>query len=800
MLRNYIKIAFRNLIKHKGYSFINISGLAIGIGCCMLIFLYVKDELTFDKFQSKADRIYRVNSKIDWFGNVQELSATNAIEAKEYADRIPEVESFTRYQNTSLIIKKGDEFIKQYKAIFTDPENFEIFDYEVLSGTLNNALTDLNSIVITEEVAIKYFNKVDVAGDALTIKLEGTIEEFYIDAVVRDFPSNSSLSSQIYFPWTKYETKNDLYTSRTWNNIGYTSILLLGENADPIQVKEKLKEVRLAINSDESQEFVRGVESILQPLTSIHLTESVNGGDGFKNSSSATYSYILMGIGILILILACINFANLSVARSIPRAKEIGVRKVLGARQKQLAGQFLGEAFYTSFVAFILGLILAEFLLPFFGRLTNKEFTSGITQDTVLLLGCLSLVLVSALLAGAYPAFFISRFSVLKSLSGKVRVNGKQYVTKALVLIQFAVAAVLVIGTVAMNQQISMLLNTDLGYDDKNLAVINLVDNQSSAGLISNELLKNPNVESVSLNSGFGSATSAGYGDKDMFVVYPEVDTSFLFVMKIPLIKGRNIKSYPDRFIQGTDTLRNVVVNEKFITEIGMEGDPIGEILTDGGDEGTKAYRIVGVMKDFIYSSAKAEITAVMLGSGEIGGAGFSQVLVKYSEAYSTEIGAEITAVWRTIEPNQPVDFYYQEESNQDAYNEEVRWKTIITNSSVIAIIISCLGLFGLAHLSAQQRMKEVGVRKVLGASVRNIVLLLNMNFAKLVILSFIVAIPIAYYFINSWLDNFANKISLNAFLFIIPAVITFGIAVTTISIQSFKAANANPVDSLRSE
>lgn len=800
MIKNYITIALRNLARHKGYSFINITGLAVGIGCCMLIFLYVKDELTFDSFQSKADRIYRINSKIDWFGNVQEMTATNAIEAKEYADRIPEVETFTRYQNTSLIIKKGDEFINQYKAIFTDPQNFKIFDYEVLSGTLNNVLQDLNSIVVTEEIAIKYFNRVNVAGEALTIKLEGKIEEFYIDAVVKDFPSNSSLTSKIYFSWKKYETKNNLYTSRTWNNIGYTSILLLKEGADPLEVKEKLTEVRLALNPDESQEFVRGVESILQPLTAIHLSENASGGDGIINSSSATYSYILSGIGIFILILACINFANLSVARSIPRAKEIGVRKVLGARRKQLAWQFLGEAFYTSFIAFIVGLILAELLLPFFGRLTNKDFSSGITQDPTLLLGCLVLVLVSSALAGTYPAFFISRFSILKSLSGRVKLKGKQYVTKGLVLVQFAVAAILVIGTMAMNQQISMLLDTDLGYDDENLAVINLRDNQTSAGIISNELLKNPNVTSVSLSDGFGSATSVGYENKDMFVVVSEVDTSFLSIMNVPLLKGRKLKAHPDQFIRGNDTLQNVVVNEKFLSSIGMEGEPIGELLTDGGDEGTKAYRIVGVMKDFIYSSAKSGVGPVMLESGAISDTGFNQVLVKYSESYSTEIGQEITNVWRGIEPYQPVDFFYQQESNQDYYKEEVRWKTIITNSSLIAIIISCLGLFGLAHLSAQQRMKEVGVRKVLGASVRNLVLMLNMNFAKLVILSFIVAIPVSYYFIDSWLENFANKISLGVFLFLVPAIVTFGIAVLTISIQSYKAANSNPVDSLRNE
>ncbi len=800
MIRNYFKIALRNLVKHKGYSFINITGLAVGISCCMLIFLYVKDELTFDSFQSKSDRIYRVNSKIDWFGNIQELTVTNAIEAKEYADRIPEIERFTRYNGTSLIVKKGDEYIKQNKAVFSDPQNFEIFDYQVLSGSLNNALDKLNSVVITEEIALKYFNRVDVAGEALTIKLLGSIEDFYIDAVVADFPTNSSLSSKIYFPWKKYETKNDLYTSRTWNNISYTSILLLSEKADPVAVRAKMKEVRLALNPDENEEFARGIESILQPLTSIHLNKEVNGGDGFINSSSATYSYILSGIGVFILILACINFANLSVARSIPRAKEIGVRKVLGAKRKQLAWQFLGEAFFVSFLAFVVGLILAELILPFFGRLTNKEFSSGITQDWRLLLSCFLLVLISAFLAGTYPAFFISRFSILKSLSGRVKLKGKQYVTKGLVLLQFAVAAILVIGTVAMNQQISMLLDTDLGYDDKNLAVINLGYNKESAGLISNELLKNPNISSVALNSGFSSATSVGYGDKDMFSVVSEVDTAFISIMDLSLLKGRNLKAYPDSFIRGSDTLQNIVVNEKFVEALGIDGDPLGELLTDGGDEGKKAYRIVGVMKDFIYSSAKAGVGALMLESGAISDTGFNQVLVKYSESYATEIGAEITRVWRSVEPYQPVEFTFQEESNQDYYKEEVRWKTIITNASLIAIIISCLGLFGLAHLSAQQRIKEVGVRKVLGASVKNLIILLNMNFAKLVGLSFIVAIPVSYYFIESWLENFAHKISLGVFLFAVPTLITFSIAVLTISIQSFKAANSNPVDSLRSE
>ncbi|WP_268124966.1 ABC transporter permease [Roseivirga pacifica] len=799
MLKNYLKIAIRNIQKHKGYSFINVFGLAVGICCCLLIFLYVKDELTYDRFHTNVDRIYRINSEIDWFGNKDLMGASNLVEAKEYADRIPEIEVFTRYKGTALVIKKGEEYVSQYGALFTDPGTFEIFDYQVLDGSLDGALDNLNSIVISRSIAEKYLDRVNVAGEELTIKLEGKLEQFIVEAVFEDFPINSSLNPNIYFPLEKSNDFKNMNPARAWNSIGNTSILMLKEGSDPKEVEKKLREVRLQLNPDEDS-WASGIVSYLEPLKNFHLNTAVQGSSGVANASDPTYSYILGGIGLLILILACINFANLSVARSIPRAKEIGLRKVLGAHRKQIMLQFLGEAFYVSLIAFVLGLILAEMLLPTFGQLTNKTFTDGVWNDTYLISACLVVVAVSGLLAGSYPAFFVSRFSVLKSLSGKVKMSGKQYLTKGLVLFQFAIAAILVIGTIGMNQQISFLLKTDLGYDDKDMVAMNIRGSEKQANIITSELKKDPNIVNVSLGGDFSSATSMGYGEEEFFCMYSAIDTSFIDVMGLQLLQGRNINQNEDLYVRGEDTLSNIVVNQKFLEKIKYNGDPIGLFITSGGDEPKDAYRIVGVVNDFIYTSAKNGVSPIALQAGSADKGKFNKVNVKYSSGYASEIESKLSEAWKKVEPYSPLSFSFVEEQNRARYFEEKRWRSIITSATIIAIIISCLGLFGMAHLSSQQRQKEIGVRKVLGASVRELVFMLNLSFTKLVAISAIIAIPAAYFFLDDWLSNFAFRIDLGLLVFVVPTFITLFIAVLTVSIQSYRTANANPVDSLRNE
>ncbi len=802
MLKNYLKIAFRNLAKHKGYSFINIFGLAIGIGCCLLIFLYVKDELTYDRFQSKIDRIYRINSKIDWFGTINEMGATNRVEAKEYAERIPEIEAYTRYNGATIVVQSGDEWVSQYNAVYADTGTFDIFDYKVLSGTLDGALVDLNSIVISEEVALKYFDRIDVAGEELTIKLQSEIENYRIDAVFEDFPTNSSLYSQVYFPWAKLESFEPVNPARVWGSIGISSIVLLKDEAiDTKTIESKMKDVRILLNPDESAKWAREIDTTIQPFVSLHLSNQIQANAGIRSTGNPFYSYILAGIGFLILILACINFANLSVARSIPRAKEIGLRKVLGAQKTQVARQFLGEAFYVSIIAFVFGLILAELFLPTFGELTNKTFSEGVIEDTWLIVACLGFVTLTAVISGAYPAFFVARFSILNSLSGKVKLSGRQYLTKGLLVFQFAIAAILVTGTLAMNSQIQFMLDTDLGYDDKNLGILDIWGNQKNANVIYSELAKDPNIESISTSSGFGSATSLGYGEEEFFCTFLQIDTAFVNTFGLTLLEGRNLKHLSDEYYRSTDTLTNLLVTKEFLKRAKIEVEPLGLAINSGGGEDAKEqYRIVGILDDFIYSSARSGIgpVAMMMGSADKGN--FNKINVKFREGYATEIENVVEEAFKKVDPYSPLNFHLEEESNLQSYQDESRWKSIITYSSVIAIIISCLGLFGMAHLSAQNRQKEIGVRKVLGASISQLIYMLNLSFGKLILIASFIAIPVAYYLLDDWLSNFAFRIDLGVLVFAIPTIITLLIALSTVSIQSFRTANSNPVDSLRNE
>lgn len=798
MFNNYIKIAFRNLLRHKGYSFINITGLALGIACCLLILMYVKDEVTFDKYHSNSAEIYRITSQLEFGGNTMLMGSTSDIEAVEFAERVPEIVEFTRFNGTPGIVKKGEEYIQQFGIVFSDPAIFNMFDFNVISGALDGALAELNRLVISEKNALKYFNKVDVAGEELSIRLEGKLETYVIDAVVEDLPSNTSLNLEFILPWKKHEVLTGPVT-RPWGRIGSTSLVMLKPGSDPITVAEKMKEVRDLMNPGENEAFARSVVNTLQPLTTIHLdTDIRRGSAGLKAASDPTYSYILSAIALVILILACINFANLTVARSLPRAKEIGIRKVLGALKKQLAFQFLSEALYVSLLSFIIGLIMAEFFLPVFGDLMNKEFTGNVIDDTTLISSCFLLVIFTALLAGAYPSFAVSRFSIISSINGKAKLAGKRYVSKGLVLIQFTMAGILVVGTIAMNRQINHLLNVDLGYNDENLIVVNLGSNRESGQLLRNELMGNPQIDQLALMQGYGTGSEFDYEEKTFFALTTSAEDSYFDMLEIPLLAGRRLKDQGDEYLSGKDTIQNILVNESFLDEIGLTLDEALD-KTIGDGDATVATRIVGVLPNYSYASANSGVMPMVFFSPKAY-ADFQELNIKFNPAYLTEIKSDIEAAWRKIDPYQPPSLSFKAEDNQKAFVKEERWKRVITYSTFLAIVISCLGLFGLAHLAAQQREKEIGVRKVLGASVRQLVLLLNSSFSKLVLLSFVLSVPIAYYFVENWLENFNEKIEIGPVLFLIPAAITFGIATLTVSIQSIKTANSNPVNSLRNE
>ena len=794
MFVNYIKIAYRNLAKHRGYSIINVSGLAIGIACCLLIFLYVKDELTYDRYHSKEDRIFRISSTMSFAGEESTMGASGFPEGKAYLEGIPEIEAIVRFDDDGAIVNKDGNYIQETAISYTDQEIFDVFDFKVLNGALVGALVEMNSVVLTKKVALKYFGSVDIVGSEFRMNLENKQEAYFVTAVIDNHPSNSSFNFDILVPWSKRESQLSNYRLSSWSNISINTYVLLRTDSDVQAIEEKMNGIRQAKNPGEQGEFARNVKNGLQPLRDIHLNTELDGGDGLMRSNDSSYSYILSGIALIILIVACINFTNLSVARSLPRAKEIGVRKVLGAHRKQLAFQFLNEALIMCLIAFLVGLVLAEFALPIFGELTQKTFYHGITGDPILTVSCLILVIITAFLSGFYPSFIVSRFNTLTSLKGKVRIKGNAYVSKSLVVVQFAIAAALVIGTIVMNRQIDHMVNMDLGYNDENVIRINAYG--SGVGnldrLLKAELGKNPGIEQIAAADDHNSATGAQFGDKEFFTMYNDIDDAYLNLMEIPLLEGRKLRSGNDLYINQKDTFTNVLVNEAFVKESELE-DPIYKTFSN--------FRIVGVIRDYYYQGVKGKVNPLMLTTpDDVNKGSYHSIFVKYSPDYLPQINTVLQTAWEKYVPYRPFESYFVQESNSALYENETRWKRIITYASVLAIFISALGLFGLAHLTTQQKIKEIGIRKVLGASIAQIILLLNSSFAKLVMLSVLLASPIAYYFIEKWLQDFANKIDLSVFLFLLPGLMTFGIAFLTVTIQSLKSANSNPVNALRHE
>lgn len=794
MFKNYFKIGFRNILKHKGYAFINMSGLAIGIACCLLIFIYVKDELTYDRYHSNGDRIHRIYSRLNFGGSEMTTSSTSVIGPKAFADEIPEIEVFARVGGASAIVQHNDDYIDENGLLYADKSLFEIFDFEVVDGSLNGVLSELNDIVLTREIAEKYFGRTDVVGELLKMRLSSEFESYKIAAVIENHPANSSFNFEIVMPWTKYESTRSAASLNSWGSLSIGSYVMLSEAADVAVVADKMEKVRFALHPDTTS-FVRRIQSELQPLADVHLNTEINSGPGFNETSDPVYSYVLSGIAFLILIIACINFTNLSVAQSLPRAREIGVRKVVGAVKSQLATQFLLETFLMCTMAFVVGMMLAEFSMPLFGSLTEKQFQLSLFDDPLLLISAFSIVLLTAFISGFYPAFIVSRFNVVKCLKGGAAFKGKKYVTRGLVVVQFAIATVLIIGALTMRGQINHMINQDLGYDDQYLYRVSATGFDEDKGILKlfkGELAANPNIIGVGGSTGYGSANSLVKENGDeFFTAVTFADQTYLDVKQIELVEGRYLASERDITIEGEDTLRNVLVNEAFIKEQGWE---------DALSQRVEGYRVVGVIKDYNFSSARSRITPLMIHNFKADESFASQILVKFNPEYLPEVKQALEAAWRKFVPYYPFYGDLLSESNKNLYRDEVRWNKIISAASTLAILISCMGLLGLAHLATQQRIKEIGVRKVLGASIAQILLLLNSSFVKLILISIVLAVPVAYFAISQWLDNFAAQINISLWLFLLPGLIILAISFLTVTIQSLKHANANPVNSLRYE
>ena len=796
MLKNYLKTAFRGFLKHRGFTFINISGLAIGIACCLLIFVYVKDELTYDRYHEKVDQLYRITGQIKFGGSDINMAATSIIGPEIFHEEIPEIEDFARFDAESAIVEHQDDYIEENRVLFADPSILQMFDFETLAGDPVQAMTDPNNLVITRNSAEKYFGRLDVVGETLRIRLKGAFEPMKVAAVIENHPVNSSFYYEILIPWAKNETFKSAPELNNWGMLAITTFVQLSKGADARDIEAKMQAVRESHHPD-STSFARRISNGLQNIRAMHLDVAMGGGSGIKASSNPIYSYVLSGIALLILVIACINFTNLTVARSLPRAREVGIRKVVGAVRSQLSIQFLIETFILCCFAFVLGMIMAELLMPFFGQLTEKSLDISLFDDPLLILSSMVIVLVTALFAGFYPAFVTSRFNVITCLKGGTKVRSKKHVTRGLVVLQFVMASVLIIGALTMRSQVQYMLQMDLGYDDSHLYRVydfRIREDQSVLEQFKAELASNPNILLVTGTNGYGSATSLKKEDgSEMMTAVTLAEHDFLEVKGIELLRGRPLNQESDMTYTDTDTLINVIVNEAFLKELGWE-DGIGRQISN--------YQVVGVIPDYHYSNVRDNVGPFMLRHLNSGTekAFATDIYVKFRPEYLPEIRSELEATWRKFAPFYPFEAELVSEANANSFEDEARWNRIIYLASSLAIFISCMGLLGLAHLRTLQRTKEIGIRKVLGATVTQIIVLLNSHFVKLVLLSVVIASPLAYYLINQWLQNFANPIPISWVLFFIPALLVLFIAFATVSLQSLKHARNNPVDALRYE
>ena len=803
MLKNYLKITLRNLGKQKVYAFINIVGLAVGIAFCALIFLYVRDELTFDRFHEQGDRIFRVtqqdrtpegNVESTWTWQPMPLAPTLLAE-------IPEVEQAVRFFDQTLLVRRGEVTFEE-GLVFADPSIFDIFTFPFQRGDPATALADLNSIVLSETAARKYFGEEDPVGQTLEVRFGDAFESVTVTGVLEPIPGNSSIRFDYLMPFAKLPNAYEWIANRTerWTVSSFYVYVLLNEGASAAAVQAKLPAFRAAhIPDEEERARAEGWAGEgpprtygLQPLQEIHLDTAVQGG--LTPASDPKYSYILAGIALALLFIACINFMTLAIGRSAGRAREIGVRKVVGAQRRQLMLQFWGEAVLMSVLALGVGIALAELFLPTFNTLAAKELSFDYLQSGTTLAALAGLVLLVGLLAGGYPALVLSGLRPIETLNQRLRLGGSNVLTRSLVVVQFALSVFLIVGTLVMLQQIDYLQSKNLGFNKEHVVVIPTHDLSGNVLLerFRQELGRRTDIVGI---TGMNNAFTRGWsregwdyqGEQKRAYVYA-VAPNFLEVMELDLVAGRTFD--PNL---ATDSTEVVLVNEAFVRDFGW-AEPVGQQLDGFYNEPV----VVGVFKDINYLSLHQAIDPMVLTINPEWS--LHHLLVRIAPTDIPVTLAALRATWQASAPDVPFQYSFLDDDLNKQYENEQRWSRIVGYGAGFAILIACLGLFGLAALSVTGRTKEIGIRKVLGASVANVALLLSKDFAKLVFVGIVLAVPVAYLVMQRWLEDFAYRVDIGVPLFVLAGVLALTIALLTVSYQAIRAALADPVQSLRYE
>src|SRR5688572_7052392 len=717
MFKNYFKTAFRNLARNKIYSFINIAGLSIGLASAMLIMLYVKDEVSFDRFHKNVNNIYRIARKLN--------GSTGFLQGPRFTQNVPGIKSFVRVQGGTEDIKNGTIVQEQGGVLHVDSNFFSVLTFPLLSGSPTTCLTESHSIVLSEDAAKKYFATTDAVGKVMMVKEDTSFVPYKVTAVAKRCPQNSSIQFEALLPFKVSDA--DAKDTHNWFNSFLTTFVVLDDKANLQTVEKQMQSFYVA---DAKQTFYKMLKNdggnpddipmgtyFLQPYLDIHLDTEMPASSGLTNASNPMYSYLLSAIALFVLLIACINFVNLTIARSVKRAKEIGIRKVMGSERKQLIFQFLGESFFLCTVAFVLAIALAQLLLPLFNELANKALAISHLLDAKLIAGYIALYILTGLLAGFYPALVLSGYNPVQTLYSRFQIAGKNYLQKSLVVLQFMLASFLIIATYTIYAQFNLLTKTDLGYDNNNLVIINKNSlKPTDAAVFKNELLKNPNIVGVSVkNAGqWGTGTKNAVGST-VYFAGETVDENYLPLLKIPLIAGRNFSTaFP------ADAAQSVIVNESFVKAANWK-NPVGETIQVLGSS-NETYHVIGVVKDYHFVSLTKKITPQLFSMNGL----YGSYYIKIKPGTAASGLKWIQKTYQQFYPMSSYSYMFKNDENRKQYADVEKWKQIILFSAMLTIFISCIGLFGLSVLAAQKRTKEIGIRKVLGASVQQIVTALS--------------------------------------------------------------------------
>ncbi len=803
----FLKISFRHLWQSRLYSLINIIGLSTAIACMLLAVLYWKDERSYDDFHKNNPNLYRITTTLikEKGSNVATVGGTGQVQGPAFKEAVPEVKEYVRVMGGDIYSDViADSKTLQLQTLFVDEPFFNVFSFPLLRGYPQNVLKEINSVVITESTARKLYNSIDVIGKFITMDADPSFKRLgkplMISGVVKDPPKNSSLQFDALLTFKFLHLSFD---DTNWLNAYLGTFVVLHPGASIPLVTEKFNKVyafhakeQLAKNK-KTFGYDPQINYGLQSIRDIHLNPLMRGNgsveDGIINGSNPVYSYLFMGIALFILLMAAINFTNISIANSLKRSKEVGVRKIAGGSKWQIMRQFLSESAILCFVAFILSLIVVQTSLPLFNRVTGKQLLLAEAVNITLILYFITVLLFIILVSGIYPAYVLSNFKPSEVLYNKQKLSGRNIPGRSLVVLQFSLAIFLLIATIIYYSQMDYIRTKDLGYNPNGIIKTRIYgdkDYKAVTNILKNELAKEPSIRTVSFGNE-GHPEDIYVNEKSFKAQYKSVDENFVAALEVPLQAGRNLSSSFASDVKG-----GAMVNEAFVKASGMT-EPIGQIIKVNQYYDSANKTIRGVVKDFHFGSLREPIKPMVM---YMDGWQDGDVWIKFEKRKQKEAMKAIEGIYRKVLPSAVYKYNFLDELNARQYVQEQRWQQVVNVATTISFIICCLGLFGLAHLSTNRRIKEMGIRKVLGASINQIIVLLSGDFLKLVMIAFVVAAPIAWIVMDNWLQEFAYRIKIGWWVFLLAGFLGILIAFVTVSFQAIRTGMANPVKSLRTE